>query len=81
MKSRPQLKFLDHYHDDPYEWQDFHKCAHFLLAGTATKSSVSTVAQARVPAVFAIPPTFSTPPPAAIVIKMGDTTSIHQDTL
>jgi hypothetical protein len=31
VKSRLQVKFLDHYPDDQYEWQDFHECAHFLL--------------------------------------------------
>jgi hypothetical protein len=30
VRSRLQVKFLDHYHDDPYEWQDFHECVHFL---------------------------------------------------
>jgi hypothetical protein len=81
MESRLQVKFPDHYHDDPYEWKDFHECTHFLLARTAAESSVGTVAQAHVPAVSAIPPTFSTPLPAAIVIKMEDTMSILQDTL
>jgi hypothetical protein len=81
MKGRLQVKFLDHYYDDPYEWQNFHECAHFLLAGTAAKSSVGTVTQAHVPAIFTVPPTFSAPPPAAVVIKMEDTTSILQDTL
>jgi hypothetical protein len=81
VKSRLQVKFPDHYHDDPYEWQDFHECAHFLLAGTATESSVSTITQAHVPAVLAVPPTFSTLPPAAIVVKMEDTASILQDSL
>jgi hypothetical protein len=81
VKGRLQVKFLDHYHDDPYEWQDFHNCAHFLLAGTATESSVGTVTQAHIPAVFAVPPTFSTPPPAAVVVKTEDTASILQDSL
>jgi hypothetical protein len=81
VKNRLQVKFPDHYHDDPYEWQDFHEYAHFLLAGTAAESSVSTVAQARIPAILTVPPTFSTPPPAAVVIKTEDTTSILQDTL
>jgi hypothetical protein len=81
MKGRLQVKFLDHYYDDPYEWQDFHECAHFLLAGTTAESSVGTVTHACVPAVFAVPPTLSAPPPAAVVIKMEDTTSILQDTL
>jgi hypothetical protein len=31
-----QVKFLDYYHDEPYEWQDFHECVHFLLAVRAT---------------------------------------------
>jgi hypothetical protein len=47
VKGRLQVKFPDHYHNDPYEWQDFHDCADFLLAGTAAESSVSTVAQAH----------------------------------
>jgi hypothetical protein len=81
VKRRLQVKFPDHYHNDPYEWQDFHECAHFLLAGTATKSSVGTVTQARVPAVFAVPPAISTPPPATVVVKTEDTASILQDTL
>jgi hypothetical protein len=81
VKGRLQVKFPDHYYDDLYEWQDFHECAHFLLAGTAAESSVSTITQARVPAVFAVPPTFSAPPLAAVVIKMEDTMSILQDTL
>jgi hypothetical protein len=81
VKSRLQVKFPDHYHDDPYEWQDFHQCAHFLLAGTATKSSISTVTQARIPAVFTVPPAFSTPPPAAVVVKTEDMASILQDSL
>jgi hypothetical protein len=80
-KSRLQVKFLDHYHDDPYEWQDFHECMHFLLPGMAAESSVGTVTQARVPAVFAIPPTFSTPPPAAVVVKTKDTASILRESL
>jgi hypothetical protein len=67
VKGRLQVKFPDHYYDDPYEWQDFHECAHFLLARTAAESSVGTITQACVPAVFATPPTFSTPPPAAVV--------------
>jgi hypothetical protein len=62
VKSRLQVKFPDHYHDDPYEWQDFHECAHFLLARTAAESSVGTITQARVPAVFAIPPTYRRQP-------------------
>jgi hypothetical protein len=81
VKSRLQVKFPDHYHDDLYEWQDFHECAHFLLAGTAAKSSVGTVTQACVPAVLAVPPTFSTPPPAAVVVKTEDMASILQDSL
>jgi hypothetical protein len=76
-----QVKFPDHYHDDLYEWQDFHEYAHFLLAGTAAESSISTITQAHVPAVFAIPPTFSTPPPAAAIVKTEDTVSILQDSL
>jgi hypothetical protein len=51
-----QVKFPDHYHNNLYEWQNFHKCAHFLLAGTATESSVGTIAQAHVPTIFTIPP-------------------------
>jgi hypothetical protein len=47
----------------------------------AAKSSVSTVTQARVPAVFAVPPAFSTLPQAAIIVKMEDTASILQDLL
>jgi hypothetical protein len=81
VKGRLQVKFLDHYHDDLYEWQDFHECAHFLLAGMTTKSSVGTVTQAHVPTVFAVPPTFSTPPPAAVLVKMEDPVSILQDSL
>jgi hypothetical protein len=81
MKGRLQVEFPDHYYDDLYKWQDFHECTHFLLAGTTTESSVGTVTQVHVPAVFAVPSTFSTPPPAAVVIKMEDTTSILQDTL
>jgi hypothetical protein len=89
VKSRLQVKFPDHYHDDPYEWQDFHECAHFLLAGTAAESSVSTVTQACVPTitqacvptVFAIPPAFSTLPPATVIVKTEDTASILQDSL
>jgi hypothetical protein len=74
VKGRLQVKFPDHYHD---EWQDFHDCAHFL-AGTAAESSVSTIAQARIPAVFAVPPAFSTPPPVTAVVKTEDTASILQ---
>jgi hypothetical protein len=81
VKIRLQVKFPDHYHDDPYEWQDFHECAHFLLAGMAARLSVSTITQARIPAVFTVPPAVSTPPPAAIIVKMEDTASILQDTL
>jgi hypothetical protein len=81
VKGRLQVKFLDHYYDDPYEWQDFHECAHFLLAGTAAESSVGTITQARIPTVFAIPPTFSTLPPAAVMVKTEDTMSILQDSL
>jgi hypothetical protein len=81
VKSRLQVKFTDHYHNDPYEWQDFHECVHFLLAGTAAESSVGTVIQAHVPAIFTVPPAFSTPPPAAVVVKMEDTASIFQDSL
>jgi hypothetical protein len=54
---------------------------HFLLAGTATEASVSTVPQARIPAVFAIPPAFSTPLPATVIVKTEDTASILQDSL
>jgi hypothetical protein len=81
VKSRLQVIFLDHYHNDPCEWQDFHECAHFLLAGMAAESSVSTVTQACVPTIFTIPLAFSTLPPAAIVVKTEDTASILQDTL
>jgi hypothetical protein len=81
VKSRLQVKFSDHYHDDPYEWQDFHKCVHFLLAGMAAESSIGTVTQAHVPAVFAVPPAVSTPLSAAIVVKTEDTAFIVQDTL
>jgi hypothetical protein len=81
MKGRLQVKFPDHYHDDPYEWQDFHDCAHFLLAGMAAESSVGTVTQARVPVVFTVPPAFSTPPPVATVVKTEDPASILQDSL
>jgi hypothetical protein len=76
-----QVKFLDHYHNDPYEWQDFHEYVHFLLAGTATESSVGTITQACVPTIFTIPPTFSTLPPAATMVKTEDMTSILQDSL
>jgi hypothetical protein len=76
-----QVKFPDHYHDDLYEWQDFHDCAHFLLAGMATESSVGTVTQARVPVVFAVPPAFSTPPPGAAIVKTEDPASVLQDSL
>jgi hypothetical protein len=81
IKNRLQVKFPDHYHDDPYEWQDFHVCTHFLLAETAAKSSVSTITQACTPAVFAIPPSFSTSLPAAAIINTEDTTTMLQDTL
>jgi hypothetical protein len=81
VKSRLQVKFLDHYHDDPYEWQDFHDCVHFLLAGTAADSSVGTIAQAHVPTVFAVPPAFSTPLPVAVIVKTEDTASILQDSM
>jgi hypothetical protein len=81
VKGRLQVKFPDHYHNDLYEWQDFHECAHFLLAGMATESSVGTVTQACIPTILAIPPTFSTPLPAAIVVKTEDTASILQDSL
>jgi hypothetical protein len=81
VKGRLQVKFPDHYYDDPYEWQDFHECTHFLLAGTAAESSVGTVTQACVPAVFAVPPTFSTLPPATAIVKTEDTASILQDSL
>jgi hypothetical protein len=81
VKGRLQVKFPDHYHDDPYEWQDLHDCAHFLLAGTAAESSVGTVTQARVPVVFAVPPAFSTPPPVAAVVKTEDPASVLQDSL
>jgi hypothetical protein len=81
VKSRLQVNFPDHYHDDPYEWQDFHKCTYPLLAGTATESSVSTITQARVPTIFTIPPAFSTLLPAAVIVKMEDTASILQDAL
>jgi hypothetical protein len=81
VKGRLQVKFLDHYHDDLYEWQDFHDCAHFLLAGMAAESSVGTVTQACVPVVFAVPPAFSTPPPVATVVKTEDLASVLQDSL
>jgi hypothetical protein len=81
VKGRLQVKFLDHYHDDLYEWQDFHDCAHFLLAGMAAESSVGTVTQARVPIVFAVPPAFSTLPPVAAVVKTEDPASVLQDSL
>jgi hypothetical protein len=69
VKGRLQVKFPDHYHDDPYEWQDFHECADFLLAGTAVESSVSTVTQAHIPA---IPPAFSILLPATFIVKTED---------
>jgi hypothetical protein len=54
---------------------------HFPLAGTATESSIGTVTQAHVPAVFTIPPAISTLPPAAVIVKTEDMASILQDTL
>jgi hypothetical protein len=81
VKSRLQVKFPDHYHNNLYEWQDFHECAHFLLAGMAAESSVGTVTQAHIPAVFTVPPAFSTPLPAAITVKTEDMESILQDLL
>jgi hypothetical protein len=47
----------------------------------AAESSVSTVTQACFPAIFTVPPAISTPPPAAVIVKTEDTTSILQDTL
>jgi hypothetical protein len=47
----------------------------------AAKSSVGTITQARVPAVFTIFPAFSTPPPATVIVKTEDTASILQDYL
>jgi hypothetical protein len=76
-----QVKFPDHYPNDLYEWQDFHKCTHFLLAETAAKLFISTVTQAHITASFVIPPLFSTLLAAAVVVKMEDTASILQDTL
>lgn len=35
VKMRMQYSKPDHFHDDPYDFQEFHNCAHFLLAGTA----------------------------------------------
>jgi hypothetical protein len=81
VKGRLQVKFPDHYYDDLYEWQNFHECTHFLLAGTVAESSIGAVTQACIPAIFTVPPTFSVPPPAAVVIKMEDMTSMLQDTL
>jgi hypothetical protein len=46
----------------------------------ATESSVGTVTQARIPAIFTVPPAVSTPLPAAVIVKT-DTASILQDTL
>jgi hypothetical protein len=76
-----KVKYPDHYHNDLYEWQDFHECVHFLLAGMAAESSVGTITQACIPAVFPIPPAISTLLPAAVVVKTEDMTSILQDTL
>jgi hypothetical protein len=76
-----EVKFPDHYHNDPYKWQDLHKCVHFLLARIATELSIRTITQACIPAVFVIPPTISTPLPVTIIVKMEDTVSILQDTL
>jgi hypothetical protein len=81
IKGRLQVKFTDHYHNDPYEWQDFHDCVHFLLAGMAARSSVGTVTQARVPVVFTVPPAFSTLLPVIAVVKTEDPASILQDSL
>jgi hypothetical protein len=47
----------------------------------AAESSVGTVTQAHIPAIFAVPPTFSTPPPATAIVKMEDPVSILQDSL
>jgi hypothetical protein len=47
----------------------------------AAESSIGTVTQAHVPAIFTIPPAISTPLPAAIIVKTEDMASILQNTL
>ncbi|MDT7543780.1 MAG: hypothetical protein QOE33_3695 [Acidobacteriota bacterium] len=52
VRTRLQFKFPDHFYDDPYPLEQFHECAHFLLAGTAAGTVTSA-------AISAIPPTRS----------------------
>jgi hypothetical protein len=51
------------------------------LARTAAKLSVSIVTQACIPAIFAVPPVFSTPLATTVIVKMENMASILQDTL
>jgi hypothetical protein len=39
IKTRLQYQQPNHFHSEPYDFQDFHNCAHFLLAGTTAKLS------------------------------------------
>ena len=41
IKRRLQYQKPDHFHDELYEFKDFHGCAHFLLAGTAVAADIT----------------------------------------
>jgi hypothetical protein len=53
IKTRMQHLFPTHFYTDPYDYQEFHNCAHFLLAGTAAEpaivSRLPSSAAARLP--------------------------------
>jgi hypothetical protein len=59
VKTRMQYSEPNHFHDDPYDFKDFHKCAHFLLAGTAAEPLTAVAPRLAAPI-------RSTPEPPAV---------------
>jgi hypothetical protein len=57
IQARLQYTQVDHFHDDPYDYNLFHRCAHFLLAGTAASPETHSAPHRG-------PETYSTPEPA-----------------
>lgn len=61
IKARLQYMMPEHFHSDPYDFQTFHDCAHFILAGTAAEPSKAS----RLPAISTTTPRYVSPPAAA----------------
>jgi hypothetical protein len=64
VKTRMQYSEPDHFHDDPYDFKAFHKCAHFLLAGTAAEPFTTAAPRLAAPV---------RPTPEPVVVKTEST--------